>query len=411
MIAEIISVGTELLMGQIVNTDAQYIAQKLSELGVYVYHQCTVGDNHDRLKETIRESLSRSDIVILTGGLGPTADDITKEVSAEIMGKTLENHEPSLAALKARFSTLHQEITPNNYKQAMFPTDAIIMDNPNGTAPGCIMEADGKAIALLPGPPWEMCPMFDKHLFPYLEARSGHKLYSRVVRIFGKGESSVEQALKDLMQGENPTIAPYAKRGEVTLRVTAFCQNEAEGEALVEPMLGQIEERIGAGLIYSTQDEELHEVCAKLLLKTHKTLALAESCTGGMLASKIVDIPGCSTFFFEGCVTYSNEAKISRLGVRPETLAAHGAVSAETAREMAEGIRRSSGADFGLATTGIAGPDGGTAQKPVGLVYMALASASGTQVRELQLSGAREHIRVLSCLHAFSLLKDSLVSQ
>ncbi|MDD4074991.1 MAG: competence/damage-inducible protein A [Eubacteriales bacterium] len=411
MKAELVSVGTEILMGQILNTNAQYISQKLAELGVDIYVQTTIGDNHDRLAQCIREGLERADIVILTGGLGPTADDLTKETAADVMGMKLEFDEASLHTLKVRFAAMHKDMTPNNLKQAMFPKDCIIMANPNGTAPGCIMERDGKAVALLPGPPKEMVPMFENHLMPYLQKRSGHILYSRVMRIFGKGESQVEYAIRDLMARQsNPTIAPYAKTGEVTLRVTAQCKDAAEGEALVEPVLAQIQEIVG-DVVYATHDEELCEVCVKLLKQAQRTVAVAESCTGGMLSSMLVSVPGCSDCFIEGAVTYSNQAKTARLGVAEKTLAGFGAVSEETAREMAEGLRKTSGADYALSTTGIAGPDGGTADKPVGLVYVGLATPEGTKVAKLSLSGARERIRHIACLNALDMLRRALIEQ
>lgn len=408
MRAELISVGTEILMGQIVNTNASYIARRLAELGVDVYIQTTVGDNHGRLAECMKESLSRADIVITTGGLGPTGDDLTKETAADVMGMKLEYDEASLHILKERFFSMHKEMTPNNLKQAMFPKESIILSNPMGTAPGCIMEKNGKAIILLPGPPREMKPMVDNHVVPYLEKRSGFILYSRVVRIFGKGESSVEYELKDIMETQsNPTIAPYAKTGEVTLRVTARCKGKEEGIALVEPMLKRIEDKFGE-VVYSTDDEELHQVCVRELIEKKKTLSTAESCTGGMLASQIVSVPGCSGCFIDGSVSYSNGAKQARLGVKKETLEKYGAVSAETAREMAEGMRISSGSDYSLATTGIAGPEGGTEETPVGLVYIAMASSDGTTVKRVKLNGDRERIRIIACLHAFDMLRREM---
>lgn len=411
MRAELLSVGTEILMGQIVNTNASYIAQRLAELGVDVYIQTTVGDNHNRLADCMRESLSRADIVITTGGLGPTGDDLTKETAAEVMGMKLEYDEASLHILKERFFAMHKEMTPNNLKQAMFPKESIILPNPMGTAPGCIMEKDGKAIILLPGPPREMKPMMDDHVVPHLEKRSGFMLYSRVARIFGKGESSVEYALKDIMEAQsNPTIAPYAKTGEVTLRVTARCRDEEEGKALVEPMLEKIGEVLG-DVIYATNDEELHQVCVRELIARGKTLSVAESCTGGMIASQIVSVPGCSECFIEGAVTYSNEAKFTRLGVSKDTLDKFGAVSEETAREMAEGMRESGKTDYALATTGIAGPGGGTQEKPVGLVYIALAAQGHTLVKRVDLSGDRERIRIIACLHAFDMLRREMTGK
>lgn len=405
MIAEILSVGTELLMGNIVNTNAQYISQKLCDLGVNCYFQTTVGDNHDRLVAAVETALSRADILILTWGLGPTADDLTKETIADAFGRELVLDPASEQHIHARFARMGREMTPNNLKQAMFPRGSIILPNPNGTAPGCIVEEEEKAAILLPGPPKEMAPMFDASVMPYLEKRSGHMLFSHVVRVFGMGESEAEYRLRTLMERQsNPTIAPYALSGEMKLRVTARCKSAEEGERMMAPLIDEIKETLGS-VVYSIDDQELHEVCAALLREHGATLAVAESCTGGMIASKLVSVPGISAHFIEGAVTYSNDAKIRRLGVRPETLAAHTAVSAETAREMAEGIRRTSGASLGVATTGIAGPDGGTVEQPVGLVYIALASESGTAVQELRLTGSRERIRNAASLHALNLIR------
>lgn len=405
MIAEILSVGTELLMGNIVNTNAQYISQKLCDLGVNCYFQTTVGDNHDRLVAAVETALSRADILILTGGLGPTADDLTKETIADAFGRELVLDPASEQHIHARFARMGREMTPNNLKQAMFPRGSIILPNPNGTAPGCIVEEEEKAAILLPGPPKEMAPMFDASVMPYLEKRSGHMLFSHVVRVFGMGESEAEYRLRTLMERQsNPTIAPYALSGEMKLRVTARCKSAEEGERMMAPLIDEIKETLGS-VVYSIDDQELHEVCAALLREHGATLAVAESCTGGMIASKLVSVPGISAHFIEGAVTYSNDAKIRRLGVRPETLAAHTAVSAETAHEMAEGIRRTSGASLGVATTGIAGPDGGTVEQPVGLVYIALASESGTAVQELRLTGSRERIRNAASLHALNLIR------
>jgi nicotinamide-nucleotide amidase len=406
MNGELISVGTELLMGNILNTNAQYISQKLADLGINCYLQTTVGDNPARLEEAVHGALNRADIVILTGGLGPTCDDLTKETVSEAFHKKLVLDEESLMYIRTRFAAMGREMTPNNVKQAMFPEGCKILANPNGTAPGCILEENGKAAILLPGPPNEMEPMFDACVIPYLEKRSGFRLYSRMVRIFGKGESSVEYELRDLMDGENPTVAPYALASEVKLRVTARCKNEEEGERLTAPVIARIRARLG-DVVYSDEGKELHEVCADLLLGHGKTVAVAESCTGGMLASKFIGIPGSSRWFVEGCVTYSNDAKIKRLGVSSETLERYGAVSEQTALEMARGILKTSGADYGLATTGIAGPDGGTKDKPVGLVYIALASKRKEIAKELRLTGGRERIRNLTCLNILDMLRRS----
>lgn len=411
MIAEILSVGTELLMGQVLNSDAHYIAKSLAPSGIDLYHQTVVGDNPKRLKDAIALAFSRSDVVLFTGGLGPTDDDLTKETVAEAMGFRLEFYEDQWQILKDYFESKNRTIAPNNRKQVLFPRPCRILPNPNGTAPGCIMEKDGKAAILLPGPPRELIPMFDHYVMPYLLERSGHRLYSREVRIFGMGESEVAYRLDHLIKNQtNPTIAPYVKTGEVTLRVTARCQNDAEGEALVLPILSEIRSLLG-DLVYSDCGEELKEVCHKALLANGQTLSVAESCTGGLLASAFVDQSGSSGYFTEGAITYSNEAKMRRLGVSEKTLREHGAVSEACAREMAEGIRRAAQTDFALSTTGIAGPDGGTPEKPVGLVYVALATKETTLVKELQLWGDRARIRHLTVLHALDLLRKYLCTK
>lgn len=409
MIAEIVSVGTELLMGQIVNTDAQFIASHLAPLGYRALYQVTVGDNPARLAGVVQSALARADVLLFTGGLGPTDDDLTKETVAQALGLEMAVVPEEEARLRAYFASRGKEMTPNNLKQARFPTGSIILPNPNGTAPGCIMEADGKAAILMPGPPRELYPMFRDHVLPYLEKRSGVRLHSRELRIFGMGESELTYRLRDLIAAQtNPTIAPYVKTSEVTLRVTAQCQDDAEGERLVAPVIDAILARLGS-IVYSTNGESLPALCVRLLLTQGATLAVAESCTGGMLASSIVDIPGCSACFLEGAVTYANGAKVRRLGVSEGTLATDGAVSLACAQQMAEGLRAATGATYALATTGIAGPDGGTPEKPVGLVYVALAGPGRTEVRKLLLSGDRARIRTAATLHALDLLRRSLL--
>ena len=408
MIAEIVSVGTELLMGQVVNTDAQFIAQRLAPLGFQVFYHTTVGDNVKRLTAVVHQAVERSDVVVFTGGLGPTDDDLTKETVAAALGQTVELIPEEAERLKKHFETRGYVFTPNNLKQASFPKSAIILPNAFGTAPGCIMTAENKTAILLPGPPRELFPMFQNHVMPYLEKLSGNKLYSRELRIFGKGESTITYELRDIIETQtNPTVAPYVKTGEVSLRVTALCQNEAEGEQLARPMIGEIISRLG-DIVYSTVGESLPETCARMLTDDGQTLAIAESCTGGLVASELVAIPGCSKFLLEACVTYSDAAKVSRLGVRQETLDQFGAVSEQCAREMAEGMRKISGADYALATTGYAGPDGGTEENPVGTIYIALARPGETLVKRISLFGDRARIREIATLHAFDLLRRKL---
>ncbi len=411
MIAELICVGTELLMGQVLNTNAQYIAESLAPSGIDMYHQIVVGDNPKRLTEAVRIAFSRADCVIFSGGLGPTDDDLTKETVAAALGKDLVLYGEEWERIVSYFASKGRTVAPNNKKQAMFPSDAIILPNPNGTAPGCIMEANGKAAILLPGPPRELVPMFRDYAMPYLLKRSGHRLYSREVRIFGVGESDVAYRLDDLFKNQtNPTIATYAKTGEVTLRVTAQCFTEAEGEALVSPVLSAIRDELG-DCVYDTNGRELAKVCHDALIESKQTLAVAESCTGGRLADAFINYPGSSAYFIEGDVTYSNDAKMRRLGVRRKTLDTVGAVSEECAREMAEGCRKHAGTDFALATTGYAGPDGGEPDKPVGTVFVALACAEGTLVKRLNLFGDRDRIRHSAMLHALDLLRRNICTK
>ncbi|MBR5292732.1 MAG: competence/damage-inducible protein A [Clostridia bacterium] len=410
MNAEIISVGTELLMGQILNTNARYISGRLADLGINLYYHITVGDNHDRLKDSIKTGFSRSDILIFTGGLGPTEDDLTKETIADYFGLELIIYEDYKEKLIERMVSRGYQCTPNNFKQVMFPKDhCIILPNPNGSAPGCIIEMDGKAAIMMPGPPWEMEPMFEAQVVPYLEKRSNCRFYSRTLRIFGRGESQVEHDIQDIVDLQtNPTIAPYAKAAETTLRITARCGDEAEGEELILPVMDEICDRIGE-YVYSSHGKEMHEVCAELLSKNQLKLAVAESCTGGMIASQLVSVPGSSEWFIEGAVTYAPEAKMCRLGVKAETLDKYTDVSAETAMEMAEGIRISSGADIGISTTGYAGPSGAPDQ--VGHVFIGVSHRDGVQAYEFHFKGSRERVRITATLNALNLLRKLILSK
>lgn len=411
MNAEIISVGTELLLGQITNTDARFIAERLSAYGVGVFRHTTVGDNAARLTAAIGEAYARCDTVVFTGGLGPTADDLTKETVAAWFGLELVPHAPSMERLNELFARRGRPMTPNNLKQAYFPAEnCLVLPNERGTAPGCIIEKDGKAAIILPGPPYELTDMFIKQVEPWLARRSGERIYSRQIRLFGIGESECEQRLKDLMEAANPSLAPYAGFGEVKLRFTVRCGRDDDAEALIAPLLGQVRERVGE-FIYSEDDEPLQSVTAKLLVERGLTVAAAESLTGGMVCSWLVDWPGVSAALLMGVTAYSNEAKRSVLGVRAETLAAHGAVSAETAMEMAEGARRISGADVAVSTTGIAGPGGAVPGKPVGTVYVGYADSRGARAEKLLISGDRERVRTISALNALNIIRKGLLER
>jgi len=395
-------------MGQIANTNAQYISAELPKIGIGVYYHDVVGDNRERLIECFSMALSRSDIVILTGGLGPTRDDLTKETVAEVMNRKLVLDQKSLDVMIEFFAKRNRVMSENNLKQAYLPEGCIIIRNKNGTAPGCIIEEGEKTVILLPGPPSEMRPMFDETVMPYLASKSDVKLVSRYLRIFGIGESATEDRIIDLVDSQsNPTIAPYAKDGEVTLRITARYPKDGPHEDIIEPVVEEIRKRFGDA-VYSDDNSSLPEVAARLLLEKKKTVSVAESCTGGLLSAKLTDIPGISAVFERCIVTYSNRSKVEELGVRQETLDKYGAVSNETAREMAEGIRRVSGSDIGVSITGIAGPGGGSAEKPVGTVYIALADKNGSKAQKLELWGGRERIRNVACLHTFDMIRRYL---
>lgn len=405
MIAEILSVGTELLMGQIANTDAQFISRRLGELGVTIYRHSTVGDNPARVREALQEALSRSDMVITTGGLGPTEDDLTKEMVAEYFGLEMELHQPSLDALKAFMERFGKKMTPNNLKQAYFPRGCTVMPNACGTAPGCIVEQGGKTVAVLPGPPMELMDMFDRQLAPYLQARSGQVIRSRFLKIFGLGESNVETLLSDLFHSGNPTLALYCGPGEVTARITARAAAPEEAEKMMQPVYEEILRRVGEACYGEGVNRTPADAVLELLKNRGETVTFAESCTGGLLCGAFVDCAGASDCLKESFVTYANEAKEQMLGVKSETLARCGAVSGECAREMALGAARAAGADWAVSVTGIAGPGGGTAEKPVGTVWIGVAHGGAAQAREYHFRGQRQWIRKLSVVNALNQLR------
>lgn len=407
MKAEILCVGTELLLGDTVNTNAAYIARGLARAGVAVYHQSVVGDNSRRLREELERALKYSDIVITTGGLGPTYDDLTKETVAELFGKKLVTNEECLQKIRSFFERIGREMTKNNEKQAMMPEGAIVLENSNGTAPGLIVEGEGKTVILLPGPPREMAYMFDGQVVPYLMKRSNKTLVSRNIHVFGMGESKVESILREKMEkAENPTIAPYAKDGEMLLRVTASAGSAEEARALTDPVVKELCEILGDA-VYGVDVVDLQHALVEELLKKGRKVATAESCTGGLVGKRITEVSGASGVFDCGVCSYANEIKEKLLGVRHETLEKFGAVSPQTAAEMAKGIRKISGADIGVSTTGIAGPQGGTPEKPVGLVYIGVDSDAMTTVVETRLSRGypeeREMIRYLASSRALHL--------
>lgn len=411
MVVELISVGTELLLGNIVNTNAQFLAEKCAMLGLSMYNQVVVGDNRERLSDTIRTALKRSDIVILTGGLGPTEDDLTKEVCADVMGFPLEEDAHTRARIEAYFkNSIYKEIPDNNWKQAIIPVGAKVLDNDNGTAPGLILERYGKTAILLPGPPNELYPLFNEQVFPYLQKLQPEMIVSQMVKICGYGESQVEDKLLDLIDAQtNPTIATYAKTGEVHLRVTAKISSQEEAEKLIKPVVKEIKKRFG-NAVYTTREEETLEMAVVRLLKKYElTVTTAESCTGGLLAGRIVNVAGASEVFREGFVTYSNKAKRKILDVNKATLKKYGAVSKETAKEMATGGVFATDSDVCIAVTGLAGPDGGTEEKPVGLVYMACYMNDKVTVEKYQFKGNRNKIREQSVVKALDLLRRTIL--
>lgn len=410
MTVELISVGTEILMGNIVNTNAAWLAKECAALGLSCFYQSVVGDNEDRLKEQMKTSLERSDIVILTGGLGPTTDDLTKETAALLMGKKLVIDQHSLERVKAYFQVRGIEMTENNKKQALVPEGARVLDNDNGTAPGLILESGEKCMILLPGPPNEMKPLFEAQVKPFLKALNPCILYSRTVKLCGIGESKAAAMVQDMIDTqENPTIAPYAKTGEVHFRVTAQAQNEKEGKKLVKPVVKELKHRFRQAVFATKEEETLEKALADLLLEKGMMISFAESCTGGMIAGRLVNVPGVSKAFGTGYVTYSNKAKRKLLGVKKSTLKQFGAVSVQTAKEMARGALLASGADVAVSVTGIAGPDGGTDKKPVGLVYIGCCVPGRTFVQEYHFLGNREKIRESTVAAALTFARSCLL--
>ncbi len=410
MTVELISVGTELLLGNIVNTNAAYLSEKCADLGLSCFYQSVVGDNEERLSGVLKTALERSDIVILSGGLGPTEDDLTKEVSAKVMGRELFMHEPSKKRIAEYFSSRNLELTENNWKQAMMPEGAIVLDNENGTAPGVIMEGEGKKVILLPGPPNEMIPMFEKQIMPYLSGSDLGMIYSQTVKICGVGESKAETMIKDMIDSQtNPTIATYAKNCEVHLRVTAKAKDEKEAKKLVKPVVKELKNRFGPYVYTTNADITLEKAVVDLLVANKLTVSTVESCTGGMLAARLINVPGISEVYKSGYITYSNKAKRKILGVKKGLLEKKGAVSEEVAKEMAKGAAVISKAEVAVSVTGIAGPGGGTEEKPVGLVYIACNVCGKTKVRKFNFRGNRAKIRETTVSSALILMRQCIL--
>lgn len=416
MVVELISVGTEILLGNITNTNAQYLSEKCAALGLSCYHQETVGDNEARLEEVIKTAIDRSDVIILTGGLGPTEDDLTKETVAKVTGRALVMDEHSKKRIKNYFKKVgRSDITENNWKQAMIPEGAIVVDNKNGTAPGLIVQLeDGeqmKHILLMPGPPNELHPMFENDMMKYLHKISNAVLVSETVKIVGRGESQVETDIKDMIDAQtNPTIAPYAKTSEVHLRITASAADEKSAKKLIKPVVKELKNRFGDDIYTTNEHEHLEDCLVKLLKKRGWTVTTAESCTGGLLSARIVNVSGASDVLNSAIVTYANEAKHQLIGVSNKTLEKYGAVSEKTAREMAKGAAKLANADVAISVTGIAGPTGGTKEKPVGLVYIGCRVDGKTRVCECHFNGSREKIREQTVVRAMDFARRCILA-
>ena len=407
--AELIAVGTELLLGNIANTDAQMISEGLSQLGINVYYHTVVGDNPQRVRDAVEIARKRADILITTGGLGPTCDDLTKVAIAQAFGKELVFHEESAQRIRDRFAALGRPITENNYQQAMIPAGATVLPNDWGTAPGVAFQAEGTHVILLPGPPRECEMMFRHRAVPYLKALADGVIVSRTIKTFGIGESAAEAKLRDLMNAlHNPTLAPYAKPTGTELRITAHAQTEEEALALIVPIEDQVKERLG-DVVIGVDVHSLEEVCLALLKEKGLTVGTAESCTGGLIAKLLTDLPGSSAVFRGGVVSYCDAVKAGALGVPYDLLDQYGAVSAQVAEAMALGAREALGCDIALSATGVAGPDSDDRGNPVGLVYLGIAWAGDCHVAVYQGGKVeRERIRRQSAQTALDLLRRHL---
>ena len=413
MKAEIISVGTELLIGQIVNTDTQIISDMVSPLGIDMFFHTSVGDNSERVRSVFRQALGRSDLIFTTGGLGPTMDDLTKETISAELGLPMVLDENELTHLESMFTRRGGIMPQNNRKQAVFPQGSIVIPNPNGTAPGVIVEQNEKIIVILPGPPRELRPMMEETVLPYLQEKMGDQqavIKSRVLRLCGLGESAAEEAIEDLIRSQsNPTIAPLAG-SEVTFRITAKAQTAEAANRLIAELEDQVRARIGKH-VYGCDEDTLESVIGNLLLESGLTVSVAESCTGGLIAARITNIAGSSRYFDRGYVCYSNQAKVDLLGVPKNIIEKFGAVSEETAGFMANGARAASGTAVAISVTGVAGPDGGSKEKPVGYVCFGLATPDGLTTAVQQYSGQRASIRARAAQHALRMLWEYLISR
>lgn len=410
MTVEIICVGTELLLGNIVNTNAAYLAEKCAGLGLSCYFQSVVGDNEERLTQVLNCAKDRSDIIILSGGLGPTEDDLTKEVAAKVWGRELKVDDHSMERIAEYFAARDIQPTENNWKQAMIPEGAIVLDNNNGTAPGIIIEEENTHVILLPGPPNELVPMFEESVAPYLDKLTPGVICSQTVKICGVGESQAETTIKDMIDSQtNPTIATYAKSGEVHIRVTASAEDGKAAGKLIKPVVKELKARFGYNVYTTDEETTLEKAVVDLLSANELTITCAESCTGGMLSARLINVAGVSDCYKAGFITYSNKAKRKLLGVKKSTLDKHGAVSEQVAEEMANGAALAAKSDVAVAITGIAGPDGGTEDKPVGLVYIACSVKGKVTVEKFQFKGNRARVREAAVSAALGLMRRCML--
>ena len=405
--AEIVTIGTEMLLGDLVDTNTAWISQRLAALGVSMYRHTTVGDNTDRIIGALRDAASRADLVVTTGGLGPTSDDLTNACIGALTGRPMVEYPEARRHIDEKFARFGREPTPSNYKQALFPEGTELIPNPLGTAPGALVEWEGTLFATLPGVPAEMKRMFEETLEPLIRERSDGSIVSKTLHFAGIGESALAEKVQDFLDASDPTVAPLAGQGRVRLRITTRAATEEEAHGKIQPVEKEILDRLGE-YFFGEDEETLESSVGRLLAERGATVALAESCTGGLISKRLTDVAGSSAYFVEGFVTYSNASKERLLGVPQEMLAEHGAVSGPVAQAMAEGARKASGADYGLSVTGVAGPGGGTEEKPVGLVYVGVADAEGAEAEKLDLTAwarSRSSIRERSANRALDLLR------
>ncbi len=408
MNCEILAIGTELLLGNIVNTNAQFLSEELANIGIDVYRHTVVGDNFHRVITAIEEGFTRADIIITTGGLGPTKDDMTKEAVGKYFNKKLILDEEQKVILENLFKSRGYPLTENNYRQVYFPEGAIIMPNNNGTAPGVIINENGKMLLMFPGPPNELKPMWNESGFKFLQEKSSDVFVSKTLNFLGIGESALEDTIEDIIEAQsNPTVAPYAKDGYVILRITAKGKDKNYCKEIMKPTIEAIKSKVG-NFIFGEDECLPQEAVVNSLIKNNKTIAIAESCTGGLVTSTLVEVDGVSQVLIDSVVTYSNESKISRINVSNDIIDKYGAVSQECAKAMAEGIRVTSGANIGVSITGIAGNSGGTEDKPVGLVYIGISTEKETRVYKYNFGGKRNHNRRRATLAVYTLLLKML---